>query len=215
VIRAYILALALTATLANAADASESALDSQDLRLKSIGHRLAEANAIYCPKRQRIPGASTEQPPVCASTFWVDARSKRDAGANGEQVRVTSGLIDFLSEDDELAAVAAHEIAHNQLGHPALLDGLKKGRAKAVRATEIEADQLAVWLLANAGYDPRAAIRMWQRLGPRQSRSPRLAERVTIIEREIAALNATEPIDGKRSPALLALLKRNGQIETE
>jgi predicted Zn-dependent protease len=180
-----------------------SADKGQDLRLKGIGHRLAEANSAYCPKREPIAGASTEQPPVCASTFWVDRRAKKDAGADGDQVRVTSGLIDFLTEDDELAAVIAHELAHNQLGHPAQLDGLKKGRAKLVRETEIEADRLAVWLLANAGYDPQAAIRMWTRLGKRQSKTPRLHERVAILEAEIALLGAAPQADGKRSPPLL------------
>lgn len=141
-----------------------------------------------------------EETSVCASTFWVDNRRKKEAGSDGEHVRVSSGLVDFLDEDDELAAVAAHELAHNQLGHPALLDGLKKGRAKTVRQTEIEADGLSVWLLANAGYDPHAAIRMWRRLGPRQSKTPRLPERLAIVESEIAALESIPASDGKRSP---------------
>ncbi len=183
---------------------SETTLTEQETRLSAIGYRLAEANAAFCPRRERIAGASPEQPPICASKFWVDGRRKRDAGADGEHVRVTSGLIDYLPADDELAAVAAHELAHNQLAHPQVMEGLKKGRMIAIRNHEIEADRLAIWFLANAGYDPRATIRLWTRLGPGKSKSPNLKERLAILNSEIAALEKTPAPNGKRMPPLLA-----------
>jgi predicted Zn-dependent protease len=204
---ALCLALPLSATFANAAAIKKNMVAAQELRLKAIGERIAMANAAYCPIGEQIPAANGTQP-RCVSLFWVDPKSTKDAGADGERVRVTSGLIAFLVNDDELAAVAAHELAHNQLGHPALLDGLKKGRAKALRTTEIEADQLAIWLLANAGYDPRAAVRMWQRLGPRFSKTPRLAERLTFIEREIAMRDAAAPKGGRHRPPQLTAESR-------
>jgi hypothetical protein len=141
--------------------------------------------------------------PICASDFWVDSRAKKDAGADGEKIRVTSGLIDFLSNDDELAAVVGHELAHNQLGHPMQT----KSRVKRERANEIAADQLSVWLLANAGYDPRAAIRLWQRYGPHKRATPPWRERVSLIEAEIAAMEKTVAEKGLRAPPLLSAAK--------
>lgn len=103
-------------------------------------------------------------PAICASRFWVDARSGLDAGADGDGVRITEGFMTFTGNDDaELAALVAHELAHNLLGHRERLKA--KGGTRAILATEIEADRLSVWLMANAGYDPAAALRFTERHG--------------------------------------------------
>lgn len=102
---------------------------------------------------------------TCKSRFWVDASSKLDAGADGDGVRVTEGLMAFVgSDDEELAAVVAHELAHNLLGHRERLSKAKR-RTREILATEIEADRLSVWLMANAGYDPAGALRFAERYG--------------------------------------------------
>jgi predicted Zn-dependent protease len=75
-------------------------------------------------------------------------------------------LVEALPEDDLLAAALAHELAHNLLGHRARLDASGRSWSK-VKATEREADRLSVWLLANAGYDPAAAVRFFERWGPK------------------------------------------------
>jgi predicted Zn-dependent protease len=65
-----------------------------------------------------------------------------------------------------------------------------------VRRTEREADRLAVWLLANAGYDPEAAVQMTQLLRPRglfvmaAPSHGSTSARVRDIAAEIAALRA-------------------------
>jgi beta-barrel assembly-enhancing protease len=104
-------------------------------------------------------------PAACKSRFWVDASSKLDAGADGDGVRITEGLMAFVGADnDELAAVVAHELAHNLLGHRERLIKAKR-RAREILATEIEADRLSVWLMANAGYDPTGALRFAENYG--------------------------------------------------
>ena len=112
----------------------------------------------------------------------------------GGKIGVYSGLVTGLQlTDDELAAVIGHEIAHALREHvreqmtmqyaaqlPGLLVGIATGsralaqlgdmvsevtlRLPHSRQAEVEADQMGVELAARAGYDPRAAITLWQKM---------------------------------------------------
>ena len=61
--------------------------------------------------------------------------------------------------DDALAAVLAHELAHNILRHNALKTPSKQA--------EYEADALSVRLVARAGYDLGAVLPFWEALRKR------------------------------------------------
>lgn len=177
-----------------------------------LGERWAARSAlpVKVSRDGKEVNVAVQTTPICASEFWVDARRKTDAGADGDQVRVTSGLMAFVADDGELAAVVAHELAHNLLGHPALLTGVKKSKSKTILRTEIEADQLSVWLMANAGYDSNAAVRFWQRYGPKtglgilsDSTHLRWKNRVTMLQAEIDRMEQAEKQRGLRPPPLL------------
>lgn len=149
-------------------------------------------------------------PEICASDFWVDAKSKLDAGADGEKVRVTSGLMTYTPDDGELAAIVAHELSHNLLGHRSRLQTVKSGKAKAILATEIDADRLSVWLMANAGYEPEAALRFWERFGRRTGLGIfsagthlRWKNRVKLMQAEIDLMASTKKQGGLLPPPLL------------
>jgi beta-barrel assembly-enhancing protease len=148
--------------------------------------------------------------PACPSWFSVEPNAKTDAGADGERVRVTSGLMDFVADDHELAAVVAHELAHNLLGHPAMLAKVRKDKAKAIRETELLADRLSVWLMANAGYNPGTAINFWQRYGPRKSSGifgspthPHWKKRIMVLQQEINSLHSVTATSAAKHPPLL------------
>jgi len=113
----------------------------------------------------------------------------------GGKIAVYSGLIRQLKATDaELAAVIGHEIAHALREHArervsqqmAAQVGLSvlsavTGNAGAAdlggkltevmftlpnsRTHETEADRMGVELAARAGYDPRAAVTLWQKMG--------------------------------------------------
>ena len=149
-------------------------------------------------------------PPLsCASRFWVDARSNLDAGADGEGVRITEGLMAFVEADnDELAAVVAHELAHNLLAHRERLSNTKR-RTNEILATEIEADRLSVWLMANAGYDPKAALRFAERYGRKTGLGIfsagthlRWKNRVKVMQAEIDLMALAPRQDGLLPPPL-------------
>ncbi len=112
----------------------------------------------------------------------------------GGKIGIYSGLIEKLKiTDDELAAVMGHEIAHALREHvreqvsrqqAARLPGLVAAIVTGIpamadlgdtltqvsftlprsREAEREADQIGVELAARAGYDPRAAISLWQKM---------------------------------------------------
>jgi hypothetical protein len=95
----------------------------------------------------------------------------------------TGGLVSE-GDDDELAAVLAHLIAHVALLHPSAEGSWRQVEAQARTdpyrsaafslAQEVDADRLAALYMALAGYDPRAAARAWVHAG---QTSKRKAER--------------------------------------
>jgi predicted Zn-dependent protease len=110
----------------------------------------------------------------------------------GGKIAVYTGLIDQLKPtDDELAAVMGHEIGHalrehgreraseamvQQLGVGILgaLTGVNVDLANTIanvtislphsRTQETEADRIGVELAARAGYDPHAAVSLWEKM---------------------------------------------------
>jgi beta-barrel assembly-enhancing protease len=150
-------------------------------------------------------------PEICASDFQIDTVDGKDAGADGHMVSISLPLARYAADDTEFAAIVAHELSHNILGHRARLDTAKLGKnRKAVLATEIEADRLSVWLMANAGYDPQAAVRFAQRcrkdscLGLfTDGMHPGWKQRAEIMSAEIAALDAAPKLAGLAQPPLL------------
>ncbi|AYJ85803.1 hypothetical protein D3Y57_07220 [Sphingomonas paeninsulae] len=112
----------------------------------------------------------------CSSRIEIVTGKSLNAEADGHYVQISGSLVDFAANDDELATIIAHELAHNILHHPLRLDtentarGLfaKLGkRDTQIRKTEFEADRMAVWLVARAGYDVDAIVPFWMRLGER------------------------------------------------
>jgi hypothetical protein len=100
---------------------------------------------------------------ACRARFDVRAGGGSNATADGLTIQVSSKLVADARGDGELAAILAHELAHNILRHPRRLKS--KERGLSVRQTEVEADQLSVYLLDAAGYAPADAIAFWSRWG--------------------------------------------------
>ena len=124
--------------------------------------------------------------------------------------------------DDELAQVMGHEIAHALANHTAermsmamagnlgviatgaMSDNPGQSMAMAAaaaklavelpnsRAAETEADQIGIKLAAQAGYDPRAAITLWQKMGKVGGSAP-------------PAFLSTHPSDAQRQERLTKL----------
>ena len=120
----------------------------------------------------------------------------------GGRMAIYTGLINQVDPtDDELAQVMGHEISHALLNHTAermsmamaaqigvigtgvaTKSGAAMGGAMALsqlgllmpnsRASEAEADRIGMEIAAKAGYDPRAAATLWQKMEKAGGKGP-------------------------------------------
>lgn len=111
------------------------------------------------------PAVTVEPEDICAVRFDLIADEKFAKGGKG-QVAIGSRFPGFAYSEPVFAGVVAHEMAHNVLGHSQWLDRNKRKR-KNIRLIEKEADRLMPWLMANAGYDPKAAVTFMETWGPK------------------------------------------------
>lgn len=99
--------------------------------------------------------------PACHVLVRIDDE-KNYANATRDEIRLGRRHFDDAHGDPDLiAAMIAHEMAHAVLDHQSAVEASHRS-LPVVRRTEREADRLSVWLLANAGFPPEAAIRFQQ-----------------------------------------------------
>ncbi len=154
------------------------------LRVRAIAQRLMTQVGVFRADAQRWNWeVNTLQ--IAEANAWC---------MPGGKIAVYSGLISAIHpSDDELAAVLGHEIAHalrehsreqalrdQQIALVSVLVGAALGSQEAMdttgrlgqigygfkysRENESEADLIGLELAARAGYDPRAAVTLWQKM---------------------------------------------------
>jgi predicted Zn-dependent protease len=187
-------------------------------RVEELVEQGLRAGGLTIRARRSGAGFDAVLPPTagCASRFQLLTGAGLNAKADGSYVQVSGAMVEFASTDDELALVIAHELAHNVLGHRARLDaagvsrgllaGFGKNRGR-IRETELEADRLALYLMARAGYDPGIAPDFWQRFGRKlvpgflsDGTHPGVSERVRRAEAEIARIKAQQAAGQQPTP---------------
>lgn len=152
---------------------------------------------------------SLDPQPACRVRFEVVPGQKLVARNTGELIQLSAGYLELLGSD-LFAAVVAHELAHSVLHHRTRLvaAGVSKGllaefgrNGRLNRQIEREADLISVHLLRNAGYDPAAAVRLWDQYGGRisggllRSRTHDApSERARRLRAEIAGISIAAPI---------------------
>lgn len=87
----------------------------------------------------------------------------------GGKIVISTGFLDCMQYEAELAFVLAHEMGHvlgqhaeRELALAGTPEGERGAQARRLRC-ELEADREGLLLMARAGYDPRVGLRFWQR----------------------------------------------------
>lgn len=143
--------------------------------LDIIDKAMADGEAEFVLDRapDSVPTIKVKGIKRCHVRFQMVPDDTLKASTNGLNLKISSAVLELAQNDDELAAMVAHEFAHVILKHPQNLraDGVKQGSlfagfgksGKKIRAAEEAADRLSIHLLYEAGYDMRAALRIWPR----------------------------------------------------
>jgi Zn-dependent protease with chaperone function len=150
----------------------------------------------------RSEAVAITAPTGCRALVEVLTGNGMLAQSDGRVIQISYAMATALN-DDELAAVFAHELAHLVLDHNRRLleagvgNGLAQefGRSRRfARQAEVAADRLSVHLLAEAGLDPQIAPQLWEGDAGRavandllrSRRYPSRRERARLMRQEIA-----------------------------
>ncbi len=154
-------------------------------RVRNIVNRLIPQTTVFRPEAQKWPW-EIHVISIDEANAW--------AMPGGKMAIYTGLMQKLNLTDDEIAAVMGHEIAHSLREHARERISRQMGTQMAVgiagalfgvgdlgqglgnmvadvtlnlpnsRLHETEADRIGVELAARAGYDPRAAIRLWEKM---------------------------------------------------
>ena len=118
----------------------------------------------------------------------------------GGKIVISTGFLDCMQYEAELAFVLAHEMGHvlgqhaeRELALAGTPEGEQGAQARRLRS-ELEADREGLLLMARAGYDPRVGLRFWQRF----TSTPE-----AVLQQQLAG---THPSHEERMRALQAAL---------
>ena len=153
--------------------------------LSPILKNLSELTITVVRQNQPI---TVNVPLTLACAFAIDVGNTQhvNAYADGRRILLTRGLLDWLSTDEDVAVIIAREIAHNVLQHAKQLqqmatlsividnlllfkpDQVAANSSNGIKITpekmDQEADRLALFMLARAGYDTANFTRVMQKL---------------------------------------------------
>lgn len=204
----------------------KSSADARRLLAKSTKDFSAErTDAIQFLIQRDDERKRIEVQPVlaCRSEISLAGGTRINAYASGRHIKIFNGIFTFVETDEELQYVIAHELAHNISNHlvyarargavGVVFDLLAlRGRVwtnggisrLSVRAftkpNEVEADYLALYLLANAGIDSTGVENLWRRLAAEDiSRIGWILTHPSTPERFILLRKTREEIEAKQS----------------
>lgn len=137
---------------------------------------------------------------LCAARFYLKTDEGMSAYGDERNVAIGRKFLDFARNDDELAILAGHELAHIVAQDDAT------NNLRTRRAMEDRADLLGADLARCAGYDMSKGLELWRRVDERDwlkwLRAPshrRASERIRRIEDH---LRRGSPVCPPATPAL-------------
>ena len=104
---------------------------------------------------------------VCGYNIRLAQTSTINAYADGKNITMTAGMMNFVKNDDELALIIGHELGHNTMGHIRKIVSniiLTAGATRYTRPFESESDYVGMYYMVRAGYSPEGVEEFWRRL---------------------------------------------------
>lgn len=104
---------------------------------------------------------------ACDYNLQLSNSNAINAYADGRNITITSGMMEFTQSDSELALIIGHELAHNTMGHIRKSIGnfiISLGGTRYTRPFESEADYVGLYYMVRAGYSAEGVEGFWQRL---------------------------------------------------
>ncbi len=160
---------------------------------------------------------------ACAIRVDLGNSDNVNSYTDGSRVSITRGMINFARSDEAVAYVLAKDIAHSVLGHQTtmrntaaigtIIDNISRvqpdqtlligtGGVRPLTADmEVAADNLALYMLARAGYGIGNYKSFWQRLANQypapilngyMANHPNIAPRLPAIDKTVAAVRAKQ-----------------------
>lgn len=125
-------------------------------------------DGIISVSRGMTEKALTVRPDVsCDYKVRLAQTSTINAYADGKNITMTAGMMNFVKNDDELALIIGHELGHNTMGHIRKIVSniiLSVGGTRYTRPFESEADYVGMYYMVRAGYSPDGVEDFWRRL---------------------------------------------------
>lgn len=211
----------------NTADAKEDYEEILEDNLTSS--TLGQPIEIQIERKGQLKTVTLKPDNVCPYDLKIDkTMTDINAYADGKDVYLSESIIDYMHGDTEMAAVMAHELAHNTLGHPeagefnaaigalagGVIDGLtyntdasatklgaELGSKVYSKDFEHEADYLSVYYVARAGYDYKNVSLAQKKLAARSKNSLYFSSDThpKPQERSAIIIAAAKEIDMKKS----------------
>jgi Zn-dependent protease with chaperone function len=209
-------------------------------RLEAVTARIAPAAINLC-RDMGLP-----DPQGCAYSVHMKrgAEDKPNAYTDGRDVYINTPMIRHAATDDELALVMAHEFSHIIMNHhagiqqnmimgavlgaavDAALGANNNGAGLGAQAAgesyspsyEREADYVALYITARAGYDYAKSIDFWRRISLTlpdsiyfSSTHPTNPERYVVLKKAVAEINTKQ----KNHMALIPSLRKDMAANNE
>ena len=185
------LALAVVGCVSESSLRVQASQQFQEMRRQiPVSQNPAERAYIFCVAQSVL---RVVEEPYASQAWEIEVFDMPDANAfamPGGKIGVYSGLLEVARDQDQLAAVIGHEIAHVTREHQvqqvnrglvtqgaAAMVGASVGMQNEARLLadlgltlpfsrkhESEADDVGLLYMADAGFDPRASVTLWKNM---------------------------------------------------
>ena len=149
-------------------------------QVQRVSQRLAEA--VQIEPLQREINLHIANYPFEWEYCVIESRHINAFCLPGGKIGVFTGLLRVVKNDDQLAAVLAHEVSHAVAHHASeRIARAQTGRGGLFalsfdREQESEADHIGVFLMTFADYDPQEAVAFWKQMERVRGSRPQIPE---------------------------------------